>query len=66
VRYVGYNHSNSDALPTDECLPQAQASIEGSNHGVSETGEQTQLLSPKEVERRSATAYNGVLPFVAP
>ena len=23
TRYVGYNHSNSDALTGDECLPQA-------------------------------------------
>jgi len=29
------------------------ASTAGSNHGVSETGEQTQLLLPKEIERRS-------------
>jgi len=41
------------------------ASTAGSNHGVSETGEQTQLLSPKEIERRSATACNCVRPCVA-
>jgi len=41
------------------------ASTSGSNHGVSETGEQTQLLSLKEIERRSATACNCVRPCVA-
>ena len=41
------------------------ASNTASNHGVSETGEQTQLLLPKEIERRSATACNCVRPCVA-
>jgi len=36
-----------------------------SNHGVSETGEQAQLLSLKEIERRLATACNCLLSCVA-
>jgi len=47
MRYVGYNHSNSDALTTDECLTQAHCFNRGSNHGknsVSETDEQTLMV----------------------
>jgi len=47
MRYVGYNHSTSDAMTTDECLTQAHCFNRGSNHGknsVSETGEQTLMV----------------------
>jgi len=37
----------------------------GSNHSVSDTDEQTQLLSLKKIERHSTNAWNCVLPCVA-
>ena len=41
------------------------ASTAGSNHGVSKTGEKTQLLLRKQIERCSATACNCVRPCVS-
>ena len=51
-------------LLTDVCHRHI-ASTADSNHSVSETGEQTQILSLKEIERRSATACNCLLSCVA-
>jgi len=51
-------------LLTDDCHRYITSTAD-SNHGVSETGEQTQLLSLKEIKRRLATACNCLLLCVA-